>query len=121
MTRAMVFDSDGTLVQAERLQAASYARAAAELCGEAIGEEDVIEAFKQVLGRSRREVAVAPVERFGLEEAALGANIWCIAVTTPLTRQAIRAARLFDERWVADDPATLTAIARGMVEERKLD
>lgn len=121
MIRAMVFDLDGTLVQTERLKAASYARAAAELCGEAIGEEDVIEAFKDVLGRSPREVAVALTERFGLEEAALGANMWCIVVTTPLTRQAVHAARFLDEIWVVDDPATLTAVVREMVRERKLD
>lgn len=61
------------------------------------------------------------MERFGLEEATLGANMWCIVVTTPLTRQAIHAAGLLDESWVVDDPETLTAVVREMVEERKLD
>jgi len=66
MIRAMIFDLDGTLVQTERLKAISYARAALELCPDAIRENDVIEAFKDVVGLSRREVANALVKRFDL-------------------------------------------------------
>jgi HAD superfamily hydrolase (TIGR01549 family) len=61
---------DGTLVQTERLKAISYARAAVELCPYAIGEQDVIEAYKDVVGLPRRDVASALVERFDLEERA---------------------------------------------------
>jgi len=68
--RAMIFDLDGTLVQTERLKALSYARAAIELCPRDITEEEVLEAFKEVVGLSRREVAQALVERFDLESAA---------------------------------------------------
>ena len=68
--RAVVFDMDGTLVQTERLKAISYARAAVELCPYAIGEQDVIEAYKDVVGLPRRDVASALVERFDLEERA---------------------------------------------------
>lgn len=68
--QAMIFDLDGTLVRTERLKALSYARAAAELCPRQITEEEVVEAFKEVVGRSRREVASFLIERFYLEESA---------------------------------------------------
>ena len=68
--QAMIFDLDGTLVRTERLKALSYARAAAELCPHQITEEEVVEAFKEVVGRSRREVASFLIERFYLEESA---------------------------------------------------
>jgi len=66
MIRAMIFDLDGTLVQTERLKALSYARAAVELCPSEINESEVIEAFKEVVGLSRREVASILMERFDL-------------------------------------------------------
>jgi HAD superfamily hydrolase (TIGR01549 family) len=241
MIRAMIFDLDGTLVQTERLKALSYARAAVELCPYTLSEAEAVEAFKDVVGLSRREVAQALVERFDLGEkarshmaefgvsapwqafvqvrlchyekmladpqvlrsnqwphnvallnearrsgcktalatmsrceqarrvlevldladafdfvatrddvehgkpdpeiyqlvarelgvppteclviedspsgvkAALAAGMWCIAVTTPFTRQRIHAERLLHKRWVADDPATLTAVVQRMV------
>ena len=55
----MIFDLDGTLVQTERLKAISYARAAADLSASAITEEEVVEAFKEVVGLPRRQVAQA--------------------------------------------------------------
>lgn len=70
MIKAMIFDLDGTLVQTERLKAISYARAAVELCPYAVSQEEVLEAFKEVVGQSRRQVAQALVERFGLEDTA---------------------------------------------------
>ncbi len=70
MIRAAIFDLDGTLVQTERLKAISYARAAVELCPYQVSEEEVIEAYKDVVGRPRREVASALVERFDLERAS---------------------------------------------------
>lgn len=70
MIRAMIFDLDGTLVQTERLKAISYARAAIQLRPNDITEAEVIEGFKEVVGLSRREVAVGLMERFGLEAAA---------------------------------------------------
>lgn len=247
MIRAMIFDLDGTLVQTERLKALSYARAAVELCPLDIDESEVISAFKDVVGLPRREVALALVERFGLEatarvrmdefgvhepwqayvqvrlrhyhdmladpnvllenqwphnialleearrarckvglatmsrcprarrvldilglagafdfvatrddvehgkpdpeiyllvahelevgskqclviedspsgvRAALAAGMWCIAVTTPFTHQAIHAGELLDERWIVDDPGSLQAVVRQMIDERRKD
>jgi beta-phosphoglucomutase-like phosphatase (HAD superfamily) len=66
----MIFDLDGTLVQTERLKAISYARAAVELCPDDLREADVVEAFKDVVGLSRREVASALVDRFSLSVKA---------------------------------------------------
>jgi hypothetical protein len=47
--------------------------------------------------------------------------MWCIAVTTPFTRQRIHAEGLLDERWIVDDPTTLIAGVGQMVTERKQD
>jgi beta-phosphoglucomutase len=69
MIQAMIFDLDGTLVQTERLKARSYAMAVQDLCGDAFEEADVLDAFKDFVGLSRREVAQGLVERFTLEEA----------------------------------------------------
>jgi HAD superfamily hydrolase (TIGR01509 family) len=66
----MIFDLDGTLVQTEQLKAISYARAAVELCPYSFKEEQVIEVFKDVVGLSRRDVAMALMERFDLEPQA---------------------------------------------------
>lgn len=69
MIRAFVFDLDGTLVETEELKALSYARAAAELRPE-LNERKVLEAFKDLVGLSRQEVAVGLMLRFGLEGLA---------------------------------------------------
>ena len=71
MIEAVVFDLDGTLVQTEKLKALSYARAAVELCPDTLEEDEVIEAFREVVGRSRRYVAKTLVQRFGLGEKAM--------------------------------------------------
>ena len=70
MIQAVIFDLDGTLVQTEKLKAISYARAAVKLCPRTLNEEQVIEAFKNVVGRSRREVSLFLMERFGLAKTA---------------------------------------------------
>ncbi len=72
MLEAIIFDLDGTLVQTEKLKAISYARAAVELAPGDLSEAVVIEAFKDVVGRSRQEVAQALLERFELEQPAAG-------------------------------------------------
>ncbi len=67
---AFVFDLDGTLVQTERLKARSYAKAAVELCPEDVTEDEVLEAYKDVVGESRQTVATTLMERFDLEAAS---------------------------------------------------
>lgn len=70
MIEAVVFDLDGTLVQTERLKALSYARAAVELRPDEVTEDEVVEAFKDVVGLSRRDVAQRLLGRFDLGAAA---------------------------------------------------
>jgi len=67
MIRAVIFDLDGTLVQTEKLKALSYAKATVALCqDQSVTEAQVLEAFKDVVGLSRQEVATQLVERFRL-------------------------------------------------------
>jgi beta-phosphoglucomutase-like phosphatase (HAD superfamily) len=49
-------------------------------------------------------------------KAALAAGMWCIAVTTPFTRNALHAEGLLDERWIVDDPDDLLAVVKEMME-----
>lgn len=67
---AFVFDLDGTLVQTERLKARSYAKAAVELCPDSVTEDEVIEAYKDVVGESRKIVASTLMKQFDLEAAS---------------------------------------------------
>jgi len=69
LIKALIFDLDGTLVQTEILKAESYAKAAVEL-NPSLTEEEVIEAFKDFVGLSRKEVAKGLLNRFDLGEAA---------------------------------------------------
>lgn len=69
MIRAMIFDLDGTLVQTEKLKALSYAKAVVDLCPQEVQEAQVIEAFKEVVGLSRKEVAEQLIVRFDLEKS----------------------------------------------------
>jgi beta-phosphoglucomutase-like phosphatase (HAD superfamily) len=51
-------------------------------------------------------------------KAALSAGMWCIAVTTPFTMQAIHEQRLLEERWVVDDPERLIAVVQDLLAAR---
>lgn len=66
MIQAIIFDLDGTLAKTENLKALSYARAAVELSPKPLTEAEVIEAFKEVVGLSRQEVAEKLIARFDL-------------------------------------------------------
>ncbi len=70
MIRAMIFDLDGTLVQTERLKALSYALAAVEPRPHEITESLAIDAFGDVVGRCRREVAMSLVKTLRLDDPA---------------------------------------------------
>ena len=78
----MIFDMDGTLVQTEKLKALSYAKAAVELCPICITEEEVIEGFREVVGRSRREVAIHLIDQYDLDPEAI-ARMAEFGVNTP--------------------------------------
>ncbi len=82
MIKAIIFDLDGTLVQTEILKAKSYARAAIKLSQGKIIENEVIEAFKEVVGLSRKEVAQYLLSRFNLEDEAQ-AKMGDLSVMTP--------------------------------------
>jgi len=70
MYRAVVFDLDGTLVQTEKLKAESYGQAAVELSGGRVARDEVIDAFREVVGRSRQEVSSHLLDKFDLEGPA---------------------------------------------------
>ena len=106
MIQAMIFDLDGTLVQTERLKARSYARAAVELCPRVISEEEVIEAYKRVVGHSRREVAQALIDQFNLGAKA-AARMAAFGVATPW--EAFVAVRLRYYEAMVADPAVVRA------------
>jgi HAD superfamily hydrolase (TIGR01509 family) len=102
----MIFDLDGTLVQTEKLKAISYARAAVELCPQELNEDEVLEAFKEVVGLPRREVAQQLVDRFQLQDKA-AERMAQYGVDTPW--QAYIQARLSHyEKMLADPEVILT-------------
>jgi len=101
---AIIFDLDGTLVQTEIIKAQSYARAARDLSQGQIAEQDVIEAFKEVVGRSRQEVAQHLLQRFALQDRA-HEKMGELGVMTPW--QAFIQLRLRIYESVLEDPAML--------------
>ncbi|MDP2234744.1 MAG: hypothetical protein Q8K89_13985, partial [Actinomycetota bacterium] len=70
MIRAVIFDLDGTLVRTERLKALSYGRAADELEPSVDHEAPALTAFGEVVGQSRRDVAIHVMESLGVEPLA---------------------------------------------------
>ncbi|HEY62164.1 MAG TPA: hypothetical protein G4N95_05880, partial [Anaerolineae bacterium] len=63
----VIFELDGTLLKTERLKAISYAKAIVDLCPSDITQENVLEAFNNVVGLSRQEV----IDHYALEEQAM--------------------------------------------------
>lgn len=70
MISAVLFDLDGTLVETEELKAISHAKSVLELRPDADEDEAFSAYADDLVGHSRREVATALVQRFGLEAAA---------------------------------------------------
>lgn len=102
--KAFIFDLDGTLVQTETLKAKSYAQAAMNLRPNEVNEIDIFEAFKDVVGLTRQEVATELVQRFDLEEALKDKMLeW--EVTTPW--QAFLQMRISNYESLLSDPNIL--------------
>ena len=104
MIRGLLFDLDGTLVKTERLKAISYARAATELTDGKLKESDVVEAFKDVVGLARREVATGLMRRFGFEPQAR-TKMSDFGVNTPWQAYVQYRLRIYEE--MLDDPETI--------------
>lgn len=74
-----------------------------------------------------RELEVDAAECLVLEDspsgvaAATSAGMWCIAVTTPFTRNGIHNQALLPFEWIVDDPERVQSTVGRMLEERKLD
>lgn len=66
MIKAVIFDMDGTLLNSEYLKALSYGRALERLTDGELHADRGAEAFKAVVGRSRKEVCEFLVHHFGL-------------------------------------------------------
>lgn len=103
MIQAIIFDLDGTLVQTEKLKAISYAKAAVTLRPD-IEVEGVIDSFREVVGRSRHEVAQYIVNRFDLRDAAT-ARIGEFSVNTPWQAYIQIRLKIYDE--MLKDPNVL--------------
>tara|TARA_R110002020_G_scaffold97708_6_gene233217 strand:+ start:36528 stop:37259 length:732 start_codon:yes stop_codon:yes gene_type:complete len=103
MIKAVFFDLDGTLIHTELLKARSYAQAMVQLTQDSVSAEQVVEAFKNFIGRSRNEVVS------GL------ATIFRDILTTHLPnmtmeeiREKVLETRLSHYHKMIDDPSFLT-------------
>lgn len=73
MTKAVIFDLDGTLIQTEVLKATSYARAINDLTHSTVTEQQVLDVFQKFVGLSRTDVLDGLYRTFSAEfEAHLG-------------------------------------------------
>ena len=69
------------------------------------------------LGVAPRDCLVIEDSASGVR-AALAAGMWCIAVTTQLTRRGVHESRLLDEQRIADDPRLLPEVVGRLLSER---
>ncbi len=66
MINTLIFDLDGTLVQTEQLKAQAYTQVIQDLAEPRPAAGDVLEAYREVVGLTRREVARHLESRFNL-------------------------------------------------------
>ncbi len=52
-------------------------------------------------------------------QAAVAARMSCVAVATPLTREALHAQNLLAPEWIVDDPTTLPAVVARLIQSRQ--
>jgi beta-phosphoglucomutase-like phosphatase (HAD superfamily) len=71
------------------------------------------------------QVLDIPVERYLVLEdspsgvkAALDAGMWCIAVTTPFTRQSLTGSGLLESEWIVNQPDQVLPVVQAMLEQR---
>ena len=102
MIRAIMFDLDGTLVQSEKLKAASYAIAAQRLRGLTEPDDRAIEAYREIVGASR-DVA----SRHVMESLQLGPDLQLLTaefgVSEPWEVLSAMRKEIYDDM-VADPP-----------------
>ncbi len=67
MTKAVIFDLDGTLIQTEVLKASSYAKAVNLLTNNQVSEAKVLEVFEKYVGLSRVKVLAGLYSEFSNE------------------------------------------------------
>ena len=104
MIQCILFDLDGTLVQTEILKAESYALATLDLCPDSITKDEIIQAYREVLGGSRDQVAQSLVNRFDLNRQ-LQARMAEFGVKTPW--QAFIQIRMQHYEQLIADPDTI--------------
>ncbi len=120
MIEGVIFDLDGTLVKTEELKARSYAEAAVELRPD-LEAAEVLQAFSQVVGRSRREVATTLLEAFDLSGPARERmeefGVGVVAVATPFTLDGLQALDGLPPERLVRDPASLAAVVEMIMKE----
>nr|MBC7244439.1 HAD family phosphatase [Chloroflexota bacterium] len=79
----------------------------------------------EIYRRVAQALGIAPAACLVIEDslsgvqAALAAGMWCIAVPTSLTSQALHDAHVLDERWIVDEPTALRAVVQQIIAEGK--
>ena len=53
-------------------------------------------------------------------KAALSTEMWCVAVATPFTKEALYQSNLLESRWIVDNPTMVFEVVRQKIKEQKL-
>ncbi|MGQ9493095.1 MAG: HAD family hydrolase [Anaerolineae bacterium] len=79
-------------------------------------DPEIYQCIAQTMGLAPKACLVIEDSLSGVE-AALAAGMWCIAVPTPLTSQALHDAHVLDEQWIVDDPTAVKATVWSLIEK----